>query len=97
MLTPKNKEIDAGEEVVYTCLTDVTTETPTWEINNIPYLACDLPLGYKANRMKITFDAYENTTLRCSYLDYDNDRFLHASSEKSILSVHPRSNIILHN
>ena len=90
MLTPKNTEVDAGKEVVYTCMNDVTTEPPTWEIKNRSYLPCDLPFGYKAYRMNITFVAYENITIRCGYLVYDDEMFFPAYSEISTVTVHPK-------
>jgi hypothetical protein len=71
-------------------MNDVTTEPPTWEIKNRSYLPCDLPFGYKAYRMNITFVAYENITIRCGYLVYDDEMFFPAYSEISTVTVHPK-------
>ena len=73
-----------------TCHNDVTTEPPTREINDISYLACDLPFGYKANAVNLTFVAYENSTIRCGYLVYNDGTFFFTYSEISIVTVHPK-------
>ena len=89
-LIPNNTEVDAGREVVCTCYNDVTTESPAWEINNVPYLACDLPFGYKANGMNLTFVAYETSSIRCGYLVYNDGKYLPIYSEISTFTVQPK-------
>jgi hypothetical protein len=87
-VTPNNM-VDAGTQVVCTCHNDVTTEPPTWEINDISYLACDLPFGYETNAVNLTFVAYENSTIRCGYRVYNDGTFLLAYSQISTVMAIP--------
>jgi hypothetical protein len=51
------------------CSTSFTTAFPRWEINSEVYQITDLPFGYVASGMNITFSVHENlTVIRCSFL-----------------------------
>jgi hypothetical protein len=93
-VTPNNITVDAGTQVVYTCHNDITTEPPTWEINDISYLACDLPFGYKTNAVNLSFVAYENSTIRCGYRVYNDGMFLPVYSETAAVTVFPNGYIL---
>ena len=95
VLTPNDTEVDAGTHVVYTCHNNVTTEPPTWEINNISYLAYNLPLGFKTNAVNLTFVAYESSTIRCGYLVYSDGKFFPTYSGISKVTVHPKGEMIV--
>ena len=58
------------------------------------YLACDLPFGYKTNAVNLTFVAYENSTIRCGYLVYNDGMFLPAYSETAAVTVFPNGYIL---